>query len=116
VDAAARNAQLLVQLTSLSAGIERAALVDPAGAVLAATDGADGERLAKVAGELFDAAPPAAAGVTHVVVGLAAGSVFAVRDDRYVAVATTSPEPPAALVLHDLRTVLREAKTEADGA
>jgi hypothetical protein len=39
-----------------------------------------------------------------------------VRDDGRVAVATTSPEPPSALVLHDLRTLLRQTKGQAGGA
>ena len=116
MDPAATPAQLFAQLTDLSAEIERAALVDSAGVVLAATTPTDGEKLARVAGELFDAAPSAAAGVAHVVVGLAAGGVFAVRDDGRVAVATTSPEPPSALVLHDLRTLLRQTKGQAGGA
>ena len=120
MDAAESPAQLLAQLTALSSEIERAAIVDRDGVVLAATATADGESLARVATELFDAAPSTAVGVAHVVVGLAAGSVFAVRDGAHVAVATTSPEPPSALVLHDLRTLLRQlperTKVEANGA
>jgi recombinational DNA repair protein RecR len=107
---------LFDQLITLSAEIERAALVDRSGIVLAATSAADGEKLARLAGELLDAAPTKAARVAHVVVGLAAGSVFAVRDDRHVAVATTSPEPASALVLHDLRALLQRTRRVADGA
>jgi predicted regulator of Ras-like GTPase activity (Roadblock/LC7/MglB family) len=116
VDAAATPAQLLAQLIALSAEIERAAIVDPAGVVVAATSPADGEKLARVAGELLAAAASTTAGVEHVVVDLAAGSVLAVRDDGQVAVATTSPEPPSALVLHDLRMLLRQTKGQADDA
>ena len=105
MDAADTWTQSLAQLTSLSTDIERAALVDSHGAVLAATSVADGERLAKAVSELFSAAP---AGVSQVEVDLAAGSLFAVRDGERLAVVTTSPEPASALVLHDLRMTLRQ--------
>ena len=66
---------------------------------------------------MFDAAPPsAAAGTTYVEVGLATGSVFAVRDRGQLAVATTGPEPAAALVLHDLRALLRRTGRRTDDA
>ncbi len=98
---------------ALSSEIRRAAIVDEAGAVVGATAGADGEGLAQAAAELLAAAP---AGVTYVEVGLATGSVFAVRDGGRSAVATTSPEPASALVLHDLRTLLRHAGAESADA
>ena len=97
-------AEALADLTALSSQIERAAIVDEAGVVVAATASSDGERLASVAAELFGAAPGEAA---HVEVSLAAGGVFAVRDGGRVAVAATKPEPASALVLHDLRTLLQ---------
>ena len=101
-------AETLAQLSALSSEIERAAIVDAEGVVLAATAAADGEKLARAVAELFDAAPPsAAAGVAYVEIDLAIGSVFAVRDRGQVAVATTGPEPAAALVLHDLRALLQ---------
>jgi predicted regulator of Ras-like GTPase activity (Roadblock/LC7/MglB family) len=110
-------AEMLAQLTALSSEIERVAIVDAEGGVIAATAAADGERLARAAAELFDAAPPsAAAGVAYVEIGLALGSVFAVRDRGHVAVATTGPEPASALVLHDLRALLRRTVAETDGA
>ena len=101
-------AETLAQLSALSSEIECAAIVDAEGVVLAATAAADGEKLARAVAELFDAAPPsAAAGVAYVEIDLALGSVFAVRDRGQVAVATTGPEPAAALVLHDLRALLQ---------
>ncbi len=109
MDAAETPADVLAQLTALSTEITHAALVDAQGVVLAATSPADGERLARAAAELFDSAPASAAGVAQVEVSLAAGSLFAVRDGERVAVATTAAEPPSALVLHDLRTLLQTA-------
>ena len=106
-------AETLAQLTALSSEIERAAIIDEEGVVIAATAVADGERLGKTAAELFDAAPPSAA---YVGIDLALGSVFAVRDRGHVAVATTGPEPASALVLHDLRVLLRRIVAEPDGA
>ena len=107
----------LADLIALSAEIEHAAVIDETGVVLAATGTSSvGERLARAAAELLDAAPTASADIAHVEVGLAAGSVFAVRDGGRIAVATTRPEPASALVLHDLRTLLQRTKAEADGA
>lgn len=97
-------AEALAELTALSSEIEQAAIVDETGVVLAATGASDGDRLAGVAAELFGTAPAEAA---YIEVSLAAGSVFAVRDNGRVAVATTKPEPASALVLHDLRTLLQ---------
>ena len=97
-------AAALTELSALSSEIERVAIVDEAGALVGATAGADGEKLARAAAELLAVAP---AGTTYVEVGLATGSVFAVRDGGRSAVATTSSEPASALVLHDLRTLLR---------
>ena len=110
-------AETLAQLSALSSEIERAAIVDPEGVVIAATAAAVGEKLARAAGELFDAAPPSvAAGVAYVEIDLPFGSVFAVRDHGQVAVATTGPEPAAALVLHDLRALLQRTVAGAPGA
>ena len=109
-------AAVLAELIAVSSEIKRAALVDPTGLVLAATTTTDGERLSKAAAELFDAAPSTAVAVAYVEVGLALGSVFAVRDGRRVAVATTGPEPASALVLHDLHTLLRQFVREAADA
>jgi hypothetical protein len=98
----------LEELTGLSAEIRSAALLDEGGAVLAATAGADGERLARVAAELLDVAAVVDTErvVERVVVSLAGGAVFVVRRGSRAAVATTGPEPPAALVVHDLRACL----------
>ena len=109
-------AETLAQLSELSSEIERAAIVDAKGVVIAATVAADGEKLARAAAELFDAAPPSAAGVAYVEIDLPLGSVFAVRNHGQVAVATTGPEPAAALVLHDLRALLQRIVAGAPDA
>ena len=41
------------------------------------------------------------------------GSVFVVRDGDRAAVAVTTPDPVSGLVLHDLRTVLRQTRSRA---
>ena len=105
MDFAAALPEALAELAALSSEIKRVAIVDEVGDVVCATAGADGERLARAAGELLAAAP---AGATYVEVALAAGSVVAIRDGGRVALATTSAEPASALVLHDLRTLLRD--------
>jgi hypothetical protein len=99
--------EALAELTGLSSEIRAAALVGPARDVLAATPGL-GERLPEVASELLEAAAltEPARTVESVVVELAGGAVFVVCADGSVAVATTGPEPVAALVVHDLRTCL----------
>lgn len=109
-------AAALAELTAVSAEIERAAIIDESGAVLAATTLPDGEKLARAAAELLAAAPTASAEIAHVEVALAAGSVIAVCDGGRVAVATTKPEPASALVLHDLRTLLQQTEDRANGA
>ena len=92
--------EALGDLTRLSAEIESAAIVDDSGAPLAVTAGADGEELARMAAEILDIAAavdpaPAQRGLGE-----------SLRAGERVAVATTRPEPPAALVVHDLRTCL----------
>jgi len=100
--------EALGDLTRLSAEIQAAAIVDSSGAPVAVTAGADGEELARMAAELLDIAAvvdPRQA-VERVEIRLSGRSVFVVRAGDHVAVATTRPEPPAALVVHDLRTSL----------
>ena len=100
--------EALSELTRLSAEIERAAVLDESGAVLASTPGADDGRLARAAAEMLDIAAPVRPGepVERVEVELPTRAVFVVRAGGLVAVATTRAEPAAALVVHDLRTCL----------
>ena len=100
--------EALLELTRLSAEIESAAVLDSAGTVRASTAGADVDRLACVAAELLDIAAPVRPDETvdRVEVSLSSGVVFVVRAGELVVIATTTPEPAAALVVHDLRTCL----------
>ena len=100
--------EALRDLPRLSAEIEGAAIVDSTGAPVAVTAGADGEALARMAAELLEiaAAVDSRQAVERVEIRLSDRSVFAVRGRDHVAVATTRPEPAAALVVHDLRTTL----------
>ena len=110
------SAQLLAELSALSSEIERAAIVDASGVVLAAIPLTEGERLASGARELLDAAPRSGGSVEYLEVGLASGSVFVAQVDGRLAVATTGPEPASALVLHDLRSALQRLATGAGRA
>jgi predicted regulator of Ras-like GTPase activity (Roadblock/LC7/MglB family) len=101
--------EMLRELHAMSAEIEHAAILDADGAVLAASAAADGERFSATAFELLEIASHGRlsdAVVARVEIRLPSGSVFVVRSGRLVAVATTSPEPAAALVVHDLRACL----------
>ncbi len=100
--------EALDDLSRLSSDIESAAIVDSSGAPVAVTAGADGEELARMAAEILDIAAVVdpQQTVERVEIGLSGRSVFVVRAGDHVAVATTRPEPPAALVVHDLRTSL----------
>jgi hypothetical protein len=100
--------EALGELGRLSAEIRSAAIVDTAGVAVAQTPGADGGRLARIATELLERAAvidPARA-VERVEVRLQGRAVFVVRGGHHAAIATTPPETPAALVVHDLRTCL----------
>jgi predicted regulator of Ras-like GTPase activity (Roadblock/LC7/MglB family) len=100
--------EALDELSRLSTEIRSAAIVDASGSVMATTRGGDGERLARTASELLDvaAAVDPARAVDRVEVRLGGGTVFVVRAGHHTAVATTPPETPGALVVHDLRTCL----------
>ena len=100
--------EALDELTRLSGEIRRAAILDSSGVVLAATPGADRERLAQAALELLDVAAIVhpERDVEKVVVAVPAGAVVVVRSGAFSAVATTGPEPAAAVVAHDLRACL----------
>jgi hypothetical protein len=109
-DVSTRAAEIVASLTELSSEIRRVVLADSEGDVLAGSLGEEGGALAHVGAELLAHAPsPVSEGaaVEHVVVAAANGAVFAVRLGPWLAVATTTPEPAEALVLHDLRTCLR---------
>lgn len=109
-------ADVLADLTAVSAEIEVAVALDGSGAVLTAS-GADperAERLAAAATTFLVAADAAAPGrrATQVEAGFRDGSVFAVRDGAFAIVAATCSRPTSALVLYDLRSALRKLGEE----
>ena len=114
-------AQALADLTELSAQIERAAILDGDGTVLASTF-ADGERARRFAAgarrlaEEADAARAARGlgGLTQLEAATLGGSVFVVRDGERIIAATTRPEPTVGLVFYDLKSCLRNAAGEAE--
>jgi predicted regulator of Ras-like GTPase activity (Roadblock/LC7/MglB family) len=107
-------ADVLADLTEISSQIESAVLFDATGAVSAATgaDDAGAAALARAALDLFAASATLRAGgprVTRMEVTLPEGTLIAVREGEGLIAATTTPEPPSALVVYDLRTALRRA-------
>lgn len=112
--------EALAELTRLSTQIDDVAILGETGFVLATNVAAErGEVLAGVATELLAAAARArtsALDITRIEVALATGSVFVVREGGRTAVATTGPEPTAALVTYDLRAALRRLGEQAPPA
>jgi predicted regulator of Ras-like GTPase activity (Roadblock/LC7/MglB family) len=110
-------AEALADLLEISSHVEAAVLCDATGAVTASTlaDEAAAAELARVAADLFAAASELRASgeaVARVEASFAGGSVFAVRDGERMVAATSVPDPPAALVLYDLRTLLKSTAPE----
>ena len=106
-------ASALADLTEISSQIERAVVVDAAGAVLASTpdDPVRGERLARTGLDLLAAAQrrfeSGERTLTQLEVAPREGSVFVVRGGERTIVATTGAGPTSGLVFYDLRTCLR---------
>ena len=106
-------AQALADLTEISSQIKAAVLADANGAVLASTFAEEerGERLARAAFSLLEAAEKRHAETTERLVQIEAatpdGSLFVVRDDVRVAAAVTGADPTSGLVFYDLKTCLR---------
>jgi hypothetical protein len=112
------TADALADLLEISSHIEAAVLFEPSGAVTASTlpNDAAATALARTGAELIAAAAslrPAGSEVTRVEAAFAGGSLFVVRDGERLVAATTVPEPPSALVLYDLRTLLKSTAAEA---
>jgi predicted regulator of Ras-like GTPase activity (Roadblock/LC7/MglB family) len=110
--------EALDELTRLSTEVDHAVILERSGTPLAVTAGTDADRLASAAVELLGvaAAVDEARTVEKVVVKLATGSVFVVRDREHIAAAATGPEPTEALVVHDLRTCLERIGSASDAA
>jgi hypothetical protein len=104
VDAAAA----LADLTEISNDVESAAIVAESGELLAATPG--GERLAEPAVELLRTAAERVGGgrtPTRIGASLRSAGVFVLHEGGRTVVARTRPNPPAALLFHDLTSCLR---------
>lgn len=107
-------ASALADLTEISSHVELAAILDGKGAVVAASaEGEAVERLARAgrsllreAGERLGAEGRAPA---QLEAALREGSIFVHRDGDRAVVARTGPQPPSALVLHDLAASLAHA-------
>ena len=109
--------EALADLLEISSHIEAVVLCDQAGTVTATTltDETAAGALARAGADLLAAATELRASrpaVERVEASFAAGSVFAARDGERLVAATTVPDPPSALVLYDLRTVLKTTAPE----
>jgi predicted regulator of Ras-like GTPase activity (Roadblock/LC7/MglB family) len=115
VDAAAA----LERLREISSQVRVAVIFERGGKIVGSTLG-DEERAKQVAAEavaLLDDAvqrrrADGEAEFAQLEVALRDGSVFVVRDDKRLIVATTAPEPTVGLVFYDLKSTLRELETK----
>jgi hypothetical protein len=97
----------LAFLTEMSPDLRGAAILGPAGEVLAAT-GEEPERWGEDAAALFAAAEAAeAVPVEQVHIATEQGEVFAIRNQGLAAVAVTDRFALASLMLFDMRSLLR---------
>jgi len=110
--------EALAEATRLSTEIDQAAILDRTDGVLAATAGADTERLRRTADDLLEVAGSIRpdAGVERVEVTTRDGAVYAVRSGERVAIATTREPAVGALVVHDLRSCLARLDAPATAA
>jgi predicted regulator of Ras-like GTPase activity (Roadblock/LC7/MglB family) len=107
--------EALAELLELSAHVRDVAILGGSGFVLASTGTAErGEQLARVAADLAAAAGDVRPGteISRIEVSGDGAHVFLVRDGGRVAIATTSPDPIAGLVIYDLRTMLGRIDAE----
>jgi hypothetical protein len=107
----------LADLLEISSHVVAAVICDADGGVAASTlpDEARGAALARAAVDLLAAAGslrPGGPSPTRAEAALHDGSLVVVRDGDRVIAATTVAEPPAALVLYDLRTALARSAEE----
>jgi predicted regulator of Ras-like GTPase activity (Roadblock/LC7/MglB family) len=116
VDAAAA----LGDLTDISPQIRKVVVVEADGSVAGSNlaDAEAAQRLAENGLRLAAEADAVRGGpVAQLEAATAAGSVFVVRVDGRVIVATTRPEPTVGLVFYDLKTALASIEREGvDGA
>jgi predicted regulator of Ras-like GTPase activity (Roadblock/LC7/MglB family) len=113
-------AQALADLTEISSQVAQVAILDRDGSVLAtsARDAAGAERFVTAARRLLDEADGIALArglpeLSQLEVSTLDGSVFAVRRDGRLVVATTRPDPTVGLVFYDLKHCLRSIEEPA---
>jgi predicted regulator of Ras-like GTPase activity (Roadblock/LC7/MglB family) len=106
-------AQALADLTEISSQVHQVAILDRDGTLLAATahDPARAERFVAAVTPLLDEADRLARSrglpeLAQLEVSTLEGSVFAVREDGRLIVATTRPDPTVGLVFYDLKHCL----------
>jgi predicted regulator of Ras-like GTPase activity (Roadblock/LC7/MglB family) len=106
-------AQALADLTEISSQVAQVAILDADGSVLAATgnDAARTERFVAAAQRLLEEADRLALArglpeLTQLESSTLDGSVFAVRRNERLIVATTRPDPTVGLIFYDLKHCL----------
>jgi predicted regulator of Ras-like GTPase activity (Roadblock/LC7/MglB family) len=112
-------AQALADLTEISSQVVDVAIVDAGGTALASTlaDRSREQRFVAAASRLLDAAAAAAetrglSTLSQLEAATLDGSVFVVRRDGRVVVATTRPDPTIGLVFYDLKHCLAALEEE----
>lgn len=104
-------------LVDMCADVRAAVLADPAGGLIAASEGLDAgpsRRLAGLAADLFGAADSALGDPAHQVEAqVDGGGVFAVRNARHTLACVTRRPVLPALVLYDLQSVLGDVERAA---
>jgi len=100
----------LQYLDQLSTDIRASVVLDADGSAAAASlAGADADRLAALAAELFERAVDADdEGVTQVEVATGDGAVYAARDSRHTVAVVTGRFALSSLMFYDLRRVLED--------
>ncbi len=107
--------EALAELLELSAQVRDVAILGESGFVLASTGAAErGEQLARIAGDLVAAAGDVRSGlpISRIEVSGNGAHVFLVREGGRAAIATTTPDSIAGLVIYDLRTMLGRIEPE----
>ena len=106
--------EALAELLDLSAQVRDVAILGESGFVLASTGTVErGEQLARVAADLVAAATDARPGaqLSRIEVSGEGAHVFLVTEAGRTAIATTTPDAIAGLVIYDLRTMLGRLDT-----
>ena len=114
-------AESLADLKQISTQIDRAVIVGADGSVAGSTvaDDALSSSIAEAGVRLWDAADRARRDLgrpqlSQLEVATGEGSVFAVRDEEYLIVASTPPEPTVGLIFYDLKTCLRNLREQPE--